>query len=160
MRILVISDTHGHVDALSVTLNAEPRAEVVFHLGDGEEDAYRVKNAYPDKLFLQVRGNNDWGSDAPAAEIFMAMGVRIFYTHGHTYQVKYGETDLLRAARERKADIVLYGHTHTAVNRYEDGLYIMNPGALGGYDSSYGTIEITERGILTNLVSQNRPRFR
>ena len=61
------------------------------------------------------------------------------------------------AAREAKADILLYGHTHTAFNEYDDGLYIMNPGHCSGYGASYGYIDITDKGdIVTNIVRLNK----
>lgn len=152
MRILVVSDTHGDTVDLRETVMAQPKAEVVIHLGDGEDDVAKIKPLFPEKMFLQVRGNCDFGSSLPLADAFVYNGVRIFFTHGHYYDVKLGDYDIRRAARERKADILLYGHTHVAFADYEDGLYAMNPGSLHGYGKSYGYIDITESGIVTNLV--------
>ena len=60
------------------------------------------------------------------------------------------------AAREEKADILLFGHTHNAMTYYEDGLYVMNPGSCSGYMASYGYIDITDKGeIVTNTVAIN-----
>ena len=48
---------------------------------------------------------------------------------------------------------MLFGHTHCALNEYDEGLYIMNPGSCNGYGASYGYIDITEKGdIVTNIV--------
>ena len=66
MRILVVSDTHGNDSSLRRAILAQPKAEVVIHLGDGEEELLRAKRAFPEKMFLAVRGNCDLGSD-PAA---------------------------------------------------------------------------------------------
>ena len=33
-----------------------------------------------------------------------------------------------------------------------DGLYIMNPGSLNGSSGTYGTLDITPAGIVTNIV--------
>ena len=41
MRILVVSDTHHDVFALRTAILRQPKAEVVVHLGDGEEEAAR-----------------------------------------------------------------------------------------------------------------------
>lgn len=146
MRILVVSDTHGDYYALREVLRMERRAELVIHLGDGEDDVSQVKAEFPEKQFLQVRGNNDWGSRLETAQECKINGIKIFYTHGHTYNVKLGEYALLSAARDRKANIVLYGHTHTPDDRFEDGLYIMNPGALGGRHGTYGILDIDDNG--------------
>ena len=83
MRILVVSDTHGNDSSLRRAILAQPKAEVVIHLGDGEEELLRAKRAFPEKMFLAVRGNCDFGSDLPLTEEFTAQGVKIFYTHGH-----------------------------------------------------------------------------
>lgn len=36
---------------------------------------------------------------------------------------------------------------------YEDGLYLMNPGSLSGWQATYGTLDLTEQGIVTNVVT-------
>ena len=59
---------------------------------------------------------------------------------------------LISAAREHRAQVALFGHTHLAREDYEDGLYLMNPGRLGGWEASYGILDITPQGIVTNVV--------
>ncbi|MDE6838114.1 MAG: YfcE family phosphodiesterase [Acutalibacter sp.] len=152
MRILVMSDTHGDAAALRRALLAQPKAEVVIHLGDGQEDLDQVRFSFSDRTFLRVRGNCDWGSSLPTVGEYEAEGARIFYTHGHAYGVKSGDETIISAARERKADILLFGHTHQSREDYEDGLYIMNPGRLSGWEPSYGVIDITPQGIVLNVV--------
>ena len=152
MRILVMSDTHGDAAALRRALLAQPKAEVVIHLGDGQEDLDQVRFSFSDRTFLRVRGNCDWGSSLPTVGEYEAEGSRIFYTHGHAYGVKSGDETIISAARERKADILLFGHTHQSREDYEDGLYIMNPGRLSGWEPSYGVIDITPQGIVLNVV--------
>lgn len=156
MRILVISDTHQNVDSLRRVLLAQPTAEVVIHLGDGEDDVALLKPSFPDKTFLQVRGNCDFGSNLPYNGTYTAEGVTIFYTHGHLFSVKNGLELAMSAAREQKAKVLLFGHTHHALTDYEDGMHIMNPGSAGlGSPSdvlSYGTLDITPQGIVTNIV--------
>ncbi len=152
MRILVTSDTHGDAASLRQAILAQPQADVVIHLGDGENDVEQAKRSFPDKMFLQVRGNCDWASQLPTVGEYEAEGVRIFYTHGHLYGVKSGDYQLISAARERKAQVALFGHTHLAREDYEDGLYLMNPGRLSGWEASYGILDITPQGIVTNVV--------
>lgn len=152
MRILVVSDTHGDLVPLKRAVLSQTKAEVVIHLGDGEGDADLAARSFPEKMFLQVRGNCDWGSQLPPAGEFEAAGAKIFYTHGHLYGVKSGDYRIISEARERGAKILLFGHTHQAREDYEDGLYIMNPGRLSGWEPSYGTIDITPQGIVTNIV--------
>ena len=76
----------------------------------------------------------------------------MYYTHGHIHRVKYGLYELVCAARERKADLVLFGHTHKPLQEYEDGLYLLNPGSLHGAEGTYGIVDLTPAGIVTNIV--------
>ena len=159
MRILVVSDTHGDLYALQHAIQTQPKAEIVLHLGDGEEEFLRLKSQYPEKMMVGVRGNCDFGSQLPWEEELTAEGKRIFFTHGYTYQVKMTLYELERAARQRKADIALYGHTHQADIDYRDGRYLMNPGSLHGSFGTYGTIDITPAGLVPNIVKNYRGQW-
>lgn len=153
MKILVVSDTHGDVNSLLRAVKAQPEAEVIVHCGDGDEQVQLLKDTYKDKMIVGVRGNCDWNSFLPSKETLKICGKKIFITHGHLYNAKMGLYKVVCAAREEGADILLYGHTHIAMNTYEDGLYVMNPGSCSGYMASYGILEITENGdVLTNIV--------
>ncbi len=157
MRILVVSDTHGDLALLREVLIRQRSAEVALHLGDGADEFNMLMPHFPEKMFLGVRGNCDFGSALARDRTVTLEGKRIFLTHGYAQAVKTGRYELLREARAQKADICLYGHTHRAVSEYEDGLYILNPGSLSrnrsGGSPSYGLIDITEGGVFINVVS-------
>ena len=154
MRILVVSDTHGDMRTLMKAVNAQPSAEIIVHCGDGDEQVQYLKDTIKDKMIVGVRGNCDWCSSLPSKEIISVCGKRIFITHGHLYTAKVGLYNIMCAAREEKADILLFGHTHNAMTYNEDGLYVMNPGSCSGYMASYGYIDITDKGeIVTNTVA-------
>ncbi len=153
MRILVVSDTHGDFHSLNRAVKAQPTAELIIHCGDGASQVDELRMMYPDKKIVAVRGNCDWGSMLPNFEVVEFGGKTIFVTHGHLYNVKLVLYPLICAARENKADIALFGHTHSAMTDYEDGLTVMNPGSCHGYGASYGYIDITDRGdVVTNIV--------
>ena len=153
MRILVVSDTHRDSYSLRQAILQQPKAEVVLHLGDGEAEIMDMKLEFPQRMIIPVRGNCDWGSTLPATEELCLEGQRIFMTHGHLYQVKMGYYPIYCAAREKKADILLFGHTHVPMQDYDDGLYVLNPGSLHGANASYGILDITPAGIMTNLLT-------
>lgn len=155
MRILVVSDTHGRWTRLSQAILVQPTAELVIHLGDGENDVDNVRFEFPDKMITGVAGNCDFMSKLNGIEVMNIEGKRIFFTHGRIYGVKYSCERIIEAARERNADICLFGHTHVPLNEYHDGLYLMNPGSLGEPRDgvpTYGIIDIVPEGIVTNIV--------
>lgn len=159
MRILVVSDSHGDAYALERAVDAQPTARVVIHLGDGAREAADAAEMFPDRTFYQVRGNCDWSGscDAPYTRQETLGGKSVFFTHGHLYDVKMGLYRAVCAARERKADILLFGHTHEPLEEYDEGLYILNPGSLsrGRGAGTYGILDITPAGIVTHIV-ENR----
>ena len=147
MRIVVVSDSHGNSNNLRRALLNQPSAELVIFLGDGEWD---FKHVGTDKPSIAVKGNCDWGSDLPAFAVTQEKGYTIYCTHGYAENVKYGEERLMERAREYRAHIALYGHTHNPVTKYEDGLWLVNPGSI--YDGSYAVIDLTEKGIMPILM--------
>lgn len=152
MKILAVSDSHGDFQSFHRLVRAQTKAEVVLFLGDGEEEFNDIKILFPEKMFIGVKGNNDWGSSLPVFEERVIEGKRIFMTHGHTYGVKFGLSRLIEEGKKRGADIVLFGHTHVPHISYKDGMYVMNPGALHRFSSSYGVIDIQKGDVLVNTA--------
>lgn len=149
MRILVLSDSHGMPSRILDAVEAHPEAETLIFLGDGERDFDTVESYYHSlPNVIKVAGNCDFSSSLPLLRVVTLGGKKIYCTHGHVEHVKYGTDELLLRARQEGADIVLYGHTHTGVTCYDDGLYIMNPGSIR--DGHYGMIDIVPGGIMLN----------
>ncbi len=155
MRILVVSDTHGGSRALCCAIEQQPTARTVIFLGDGLRDVESVQQRYPSHTFYTVPGNCDMFSDAPKIREEKLGGKRFFFTHGHIYDVKYGLYRLELAARERRADVALFGHTHQPYQEYADGLHLFNPGSLG-HSGTYGFVDVVSGGVVTQVVSLRR----
>lgn len=152
MKIIVVSDTHGDYFSFSKVLTMHKDADVVIHCGDSRSEIDRIKENFPDKVYVTVKGNCDLGKAYKNQEIERFASKKFLITHGHDYKVKHTLYNLVCAAREEKADIVCFGHTHNAICEYDDGLYIINPGSLSGYDASYALIEIKNGDILANIA--------
>ncbi len=153
-RFLVMSDSHGDEGSIHRAIAAQPEASAVLFLGDGAADLAAVAPFYPHLTFHSVRGNGDFASSAagvPYVREEILAGKRFFLTHGHLYGVKNDLTRVVYAARERSADILLYGHTHVPVTDYEDGLYILNPGSIHG-GGTYGVVDLSPAGVVLNIV--------
>lgn len=147
MRILVLSDAHGNINAIKRAIENEPAAQKIFYLGDGSSDVARIKENYPNKEFIIIKGNNDVG-DFP--EIFCGFigGLKTIATHGHRQYVKYNLDRLYFLALENEAKIVLYGHTHNPDIKLQNGIYFINPGCLYGIKPTYLVIDFEKSGIM------------
>ena len=150
MRILVVSDSHGDELGLRLAIQAEPKARMMIHLGDGERDMDTVSQEIGNIKVMQLKGNVDSGSSAPEACVGTVEGKRIYCTHGDNSNpvddAKNSTAKLKENARREEADIVLFGHTHEPINEYDDGLYIFNPGSI--MDGHYGVVDINKDGIV------------
>lgn len=160
LKIVVMSDSHGDWAAVRKVVQLQKDAELFIHLGDGEQDMRRALQCFPfliEKHYF-LKGNCDYGDvlEQTRKELTLPLpfGHGLFAAHGDHFQVKFGTARLAYEAGLAGADIVLYGHTHVRDNRYEDGLYFINPGSLGcprdGKPPSYAVISVSEKGILAN----------
>ncbi len=155
MRIAVISDSHGRGGIVDRIICRESRADAIIFLGDVTSDIEDFTYEYTDKKFFIVSGNCDRFPSYPYSSVASIGGVNIFITHGHTLGVKGGTGALVAAARQADCQIALYGHTHIPNIKYEDGIYIVNPGSCsrsrdGG--NSYAVIDIRDNGILPAII--------
>ena len=131
MRIIVMSDSHQKFPKRTAGNGRASRTvDLYIHLGDGEREFEDVQNLYPDRRYLWVAGNCDFGSETKNSDLVKLSGKNVLITHGHTYYVKHSLSELKTAARVCRANVVLYGHTHVAHTEYDGGLYVMNPGSL------------------------------
>lgn len=164
MKILVFSDSHGRSSNMIKAISLHNDARLVVHLGDGTSDAEEAKKLFPDLPFVCVSGNledalHPFKKSVPF-QVVTEENKTIYLCHGHRHNVSFTEQNLIYAAAERGADLILYGHTHVKDNRYipenqETGrksTYLFNPGSIsrprdGGYPS-YGVIELRAEGIL------------
>lgn len=176
MKFLVLSDLHGRGDLARRVLAIHRDADGVFFLGDGIRDLPLEDCRADGRLFAGVRGNCDVFSFrreeySYTEELFLNLGeYTVMMMHGHTRGVKWGTDRAIRAAAERGANVLLYGHTHVAEEAYlpagseVDGLamsrpmWVMNPGSLGAPidgNPSYGLLQIRNGQILLSHGTVN-----
>ena len=65
MKLLVVSDVHGDLDALERAVDAEADADAVIFLGDGLREAEDLQDMRPELKIYSVRGNCDYAYFAP-----------------------------------------------------------------------------------------------
>ena len=160
MTLLIVSDTHGRSDRLARLFDMHKNVDAVIFLGDGLSDLDRVKTENYNFTVFAVRGNCDalGGSlltiCAKEELTFNFEGINFFALHGHTRQVKGTLNNVIYAADEKGADVILFGHTHEPLLTYISAeeynlsrpIYLFNPGSLASY--SYGLCEIRKGQLL------------
>ena len=66
MKLLVVSDVHGDLDALERAVDAEADADAVIFLGDGLREAEDLQDMRPELKIYSVRGAYPAGPPLPA----------------------------------------------------------------------------------------------
>ncbi len=157
MKILVLSDSHAGLIFMRYAIQAV-KPDAVVHLGDYYEDASVLAEENPRLRFHQVPGNCDRNRMLrlePEVICYNVCGVKLYMTHGHVQQIKrLGLGGLIAQAAAMGAQAALYGHTHIADCRLQDGMWILNPGACGSSSGTVGLIETEKDKIIACRILQ------
>ena len=150
MRVLIVSDTHGRHNGLDRALQEAGDIDMLIHLGDVEGGEEYIDTVVDCEKHI-VRGNNDFFSDLPREEEFNIGKYKIFITHGHSYYVSLDPEYIREEGKARKADIVMFGHTHRPFFEEMDEIIVLNPGSLSfprqeGRKGSYMIMETDGEG--------------
>jgi len=144
-RLLVLSDTHGHIPALEAVFKwAGDRSRsggirTTAFLGDGVSDLPLAANStgfYCD--WKLVRGNNDLDFTLPLNDVFDFCGSRFYMCHGHHNSLFSGYSTLIAAAKNLNAHAALFGHSHVPFCKTTDNILLLNPGSVGRPRSRIG----------------------
>ena len=160
MKILVFSDSHnncGKMLDIIKEFKSKTILDYIIHLGDLVRDAVYLRENFPDVPVLSVPGNCDYSYDKKELEKEYELGGKKFFIlHGHTRSAKISLDPLKSVARQKKYDIILYGHTHVPKEDYHDGTYIICPGSINhnndGSGKSYCAIDITGENMGANII--------
>ena len=147
MKILILSDSHGCVEAME-TIVAREKPQAMVHLGDLWADGN------------QVAGNCDRYGWEPGQDQIRTVSldhVVIYMTHGHLHGVKLSLLRLRLAAKEAGAQVALFGHTHRSFCRNQGDVLLINPGACGGSSGTYAVLE-TGHGAPTCEIRPVQPQ--
>lgn len=139
VKVLIVADTHGHLDPRIAALAGE--VDTVVHAGDVGHAGVLESLAGSKRRVVAVRGNNDtprhWGEsdmerlDALSAEAYLTLpGGTLVVTHGDAVLPAAKRHQRLRA-RYPDARLVIYGHSHRLGIDQEAQPWVANPGAAG-----------------------------
>ena len=161
MKIIVLSDLHIPTVAddlpIEVYTALSEGVDMIILAGDIVETPMfeRLKNICPN--IRAVSGNMDSAAlkkQLPEKEIICVQQYKIGIMHG------YGPPDKLLGIVEKifkndKVDIVIFGHSHSALNQKKNGVLYFNPGSptdkIFAPFNSFGIIEING-GIKAQIV--------
>ena len=146
MRVWVLSDSHGFTGRLSTILmvmEAGGPIDALIHLGDGYYDLRDLGVPLPP--VYQVAGNCDHFRTDTMDTVRLA-GARILLTHGHRQHVKEGMDGLMELAVRENVHAALFGHTHHQKMQWENGILLLNPGAVT--DGKFAILNINRLGAI------------
>lgn len=161
MKILVISDTHGHIERALRLLPLFTDLDAIVHLGDYLRDAVQLQKQTEIQV-IAVGGNGDGVfSKSEAIKTIDSPYGTIIMTHGHLHGVRKGVDRLLYQAAECNAKAVLFGHTHTPFYGVIEGVSLVNPGSLSyptqHNHGTYAVLTIDKAGISCSMVNYQDP---
>lgn len=157
MKVLIVSDTHRLNGTLQTVIEKEKPFDMLLHLGDSEGSEELIAawcREQNDRCQVHmVAGNNDFFSALPREKEVRIGSYKAFLTHGHLYNVSVGTAALLDEAKDRGAQLAVYGHTHRPQLAKRDDVLILNPGSLSfprqeGRRPSYLILELDGTGEL------------
>ena len=162
MKVLVISDSHRNLNNVEYILDLvmSKGVRTVLHCGDNIDDARRLQKLYPELEIHAVYGNCDgFGYGEDYTKVVEVGGVSIFMTHGHRYNVKYGDYETLAIdAAAYDASVAVCGHSHCAHLERIEGVMTLNPGSISqprdGCGPSYAILDIEEGTVRDVAIMQ------
>ena len=158
MKIGIMSDSHSNVEYVrqAAEYMMEAEVEYIVHLGDDYDDA-RVLDILPVNI-IKVPGVYETAyqdDSVPNRLIEEIGGLKILITHtknSHSNDLPHDKMPEEYIAG-RKADIVLFGHSHAFCAKMENGILMVNPGHLQTADNkgeaTFALLDINKEIIVT-----------
>jgi len=131
-KILLLSDTHGHLDA--TILKYVAKADEVWHAGDigNLEVTDTLARMKPIRAVYGNIDNHLIQKEFPLDQRFMCEGVAVYMTHIGGYPPKYNSRTR-KEILENPPNLFISGHSHILKVMMDKKLNVlhMNPGACG-----------------------------
>lgn len=157
MTIGVISDTHS-IKIPAPVLVRFKTVDLIVHAGDicDVETLKSLQQIAPTKA---VQGNMDQAAikkELPIRESFTCGHFRIGITHGHIGEGRDALKNAAASFKHDKMDVIIFGHTHQALNERVGDTLFFNPGSpndsVRSKFDSYGLISIEGDKMKAEIV--------
>lgn len=153
MRIAIVADTHGRIDAIQEQLEKE-EPQMLFFAGDYLSDARRLSQHLGIGVEA-VLGNCDRSSSGEWERQILVEGHRFYLVHGHQYRVKSSLNTIFYRGQELGVEAIVFGHTHIPCCQQVGGTWLLNPGSAArpriGKLPSYILLQVDENTIHPEL---------
>lgn len=168
MKIGIISDTHGDLEAVKRAFEFFKNTDLLIHCGDIFYHGLfnMIKETYdPLKLsaiinsikkpVIFARGNCDSEVDQIALDFAILDPVRFFFYKDNFLYIHHGDKkqdeDLLKLREKFRFNYVISGHTHVPRIEEKDGLFFINPGSpslpKGGFPPTIAVMDLENNDI-------------
>lgn len=142
MKYLVVSDNHGDRQILvDILERRKDEIDYFFHCGDSElpstDELWKSYNV--------VTGNCDYDPGYKTSLTIQTPEDRVYMTHGHLSNVRFGLTQIALEAAEADATMCFFGHTHQIGVERVQGRIFLNPGSIS---QPRGPIQIKSYAII------------
>jgi uncharacterized protein len=134
MKIVIISDTHipERAQELPERIVKEIQtADAVIHAGDFTSNEFYEQLKSISKMLYAVRGNMDdyiIGQRLPEKIFFNLGGKNIGLMHGIGAPAQL-EDRIYNTFKDDKPDIIIFGHSHSTLEKMKGSVLILNPGS-------------------------------
>jgi putative phosphoesterase len=152
MRVGVISDTHDYLNPRIFDVFAE--VERILHAGDMNSVDMIIELSAIAPV-IAVRGNMDpvnVGTRYPEDQRVILAGNDVFMTHNGGLLLRNPKEFKARCGSKRP-DVFIWGHTHKAENKMDNGMLSLNPGS-----ASRPMLELPPSVAILTLGPNENPR--
>jgi putative phosphoesterase len=159
LKLGVVSDTHKHIANLGKALDfLKAQGAILYvHLGDDYEDP----DDFRDFNFVRVPGVYSEiyaDENIPNRLVKNIVGWRLFLTHtisSHPNDLP-GDIRPEDIISERRADAVVFGHTHVPEIKEDGGMLFLNPGHLKnedkkGFPPTFAYVELSMNRMIVRV---------
>jgi hypothetical protein len=131
-KILLISDTHGHIDEKIIKYAS--KVDEIWHAGDIGDISVtdKLKKIKPLKAVYGNIDDHNVRSEFPLHNRFICEKVDVWITHIGGYPKRYNPK-IVEELKSNPPDLFICGHSHIlkVINDKELDLLHINPGAIG-----------------------------
>jgi putative phosphoesterase len=140
----IISDTHDNLPAVADAIEYlnSLDLELIIHAGDYIAPFTAIELKKLNAKMVGVFGNNDGEKDGLRKHMPELVDLLEFEHKGKKFAVYHGTLEPVvdSLVKSKKYDIVIRGHTHVAEVEVIDGVLLINPGEICGYQMRRRTV--------------------